>query len=122
MEMERIYDELKVKYQKETKNSQQLQREIDWLNQAKQTSESHQITSIRIETVPDKENKLNHLQKNLERERGITQIIKRDNVELKKKIIQTQTQQQKIQMENTELQREIMQSRAKQQQTQTECK
>ena len=29
MEMERIYDELKVKYQKETKNSQQLQREID---------------------------------------------------------------------------------------------
>ena len=122
MEMERIYDELKVKYQKETKNSQQLQREIDWLNQAKQTSESHQITSIRIETVPDKENKLNHLQKNLERERGITQIIKRDNVELKKKIIQTQTQQQKIQMENTELRREIMQSRAKQQQTQTECK
>ena len=120
--MERIYDELKVKYQKETKNSQQLQREIDWLNQAKQTSESHQITSIRIETVPDKENKLNHLQKNLERERGITQIIKRDNVELKKKIIQTQTQQQKIQMENTELRREIMQSRAKQQQTQTECK
>ena len=29
MEMERIYDELKVKYEKETKNSQQLQREID---------------------------------------------------------------------------------------------
>ena len=29
MEMERIYDELKVKYQKETKNSQQLQKEID---------------------------------------------------------------------------------------------
>ena len=29
MEMERIYDELKVKYQKETKSSQQLQREID---------------------------------------------------------------------------------------------
>ena len=29
MEMERIYNELKVKYQKETKNSQQLQREID---------------------------------------------------------------------------------------------
>ena len=29
MEMERIYNELKVKNQKETKNSQQLQREID---------------------------------------------------------------------------------------------
>ena len=59
MEMERIYDELKVKYQKETKNSQQLQREIDRLNQAKQTSEEvikslRNLTSIRIETVPDK--------------------------------------------------------------------
>ena len=29
MEMEMIYDELKVKYQKETKNSPQLQREIE---------------------------------------------------------------------------------------------
>ena len=59
MEMERIYDELKVKYQKETKNSQQLQREIDRLNQAKKTSEEvikslRNLTSIRIETVPDK--------------------------------------------------------------------
>ena len=44
----------------------------------------------------------------------------RDNVELKKEIIQTQTQQQKIQMENAELRKEIMQIRAKQQQTQTE--
>ena len=71
MEMERIYDELKVKYQKETKNSQQLQKEIR-LNQAKQTSEEviktlQNLTSIRIETGPDKENKLNNLQKNLER-------------------------------------------------------
>ena len=69
--MERIYDELKVKYQKETKNSQQLQKEIR-LNQAKQTSEEviktlQNLTSIRIETGPDKENKLNNLQKNLER-------------------------------------------------------
>ena len=124
MEMKRIYDELKVKYQKETKNSQQLQREIDRLNQAKQTSEKvikslQNLTSLRIETVPDKENKLNHLQKNLERERGIAQIMKRDNVELKKEIIQTQTQQQKIQMENAELRREIMQIRAKHQQTQS---
>ena len=39
MEIESIYDELKVKYQKETKSSQQLQREINRLNQAKQTSE-----------------------------------------------------------------------------------
>ena len=75
MEMERIYDKLKVKYQKETKNSQQLQKEIDRLNQTKQTSEEvikslRNLTSIRIDTVPDKENKLNHLQKNLERERG----------------------------------------------------
>ena len=29
--MEKIYDELKVKYQKETKKSQQLQKEIDRL-------------------------------------------------------------------------------------------
>ena len=108
-----IYDELKVKYQKETKNSQQLQREIDRLNQAKQTSEEVtksllNLTSIRIETVPDKEN-LERIQK----EKGITQIITRDNVELKKEIIQTQTQQQKIQMENAEL-------NGKQQQIQTE--
>ena len=59
MEMERIHDELKVKYKKETKNSQQLQREIDRLNQAKKTSEEvikslRNLTSIRIETVPDK--------------------------------------------------------------------
>ena len=32
MEMESIYDELKVKHHKEPKNSQQLQREIDSLN------------------------------------------------------------------------------------------
>ena len=64
MEMERIYNELKVKHQKETKNLQQLQREIDRLNQAKQTSEEiikslRNLTLIRVETVPDKENKLN---------------------------------------------------------------
>ena len=29
MDMENIYNEVKVKYQKETKNSQQLQKEID---------------------------------------------------------------------------------------------
>ena len=65
-----IYDELKVKYQKETKNSQQLQRDIDRLNQAKQTSEEVtksllNLTSIRIETVPDKEN-LERIQKEKE--------------------------------------------------------
>ena len=73
MEMEKIYNELEVKYQDETKNSQQLQREIDRQNQAKQTSEEvikslRNLTSIRIEAVPDKENKLNHLQNNLEKE------------------------------------------------------
>ena len=103
-----------------------MQKEIDRLNQAKQISEEviktlQNLTSIRIETVPDKENKLNNLQKNLERERGIMQIMARDNVELKKEIIQTQTQQQKIKMKNAELRKEIMQIRAKQQQTQTEC-
>ena len=101
MEMEKIYDELKVKYQKETKNSQQLQRQIDRLNQAKQTPEEvikslRNLTSIRIETVPGKENKLSNLQKILERERGITQIMTRGHAKLKKEIIQTQTQQQKI--------------------------
>ena len=45
----------------------------------------------------------------------------RHNVELKKEIIKTQTQQQKILMENAELRKEIMQIRAKQQLTQTEC-
>ena len=84
-----------------------MQKEIDRLNQAKQISEEviktlQNLTSIRIETVPDKENKLNNLQKNLERERVITQIMTRYNVELKKEIMQTQTQQQKIQMENAE--------------------
>ena len=47
MEMERIHDELKVKYKKETKNSQQLQREIDRLNEAKKPrkkSSSHYET------------------------------------------------------------------------------
>ena len=53
---------------------QQLQREIDRLSQAKQTSEEvikslTNLTSIRGETVPDKENKLNNLQKNLEKDR-----------------------------------------------------
>ena len=60
--MERIYNELKVKYQKKTKNSQQLQREIDRPNQARQTSEEviksvRNLTSIGGETVTDKENK-----------------------------------------------------------------
>ena len=126
MEMERIYNELKVKYQKETKNSQQLRREIDRLNQAKQTLEEvikslRNLTSFRVETVPDKENKLNNLQKNLEKERGITQIITRDNLELKTEIKQTKTQQHKLKIENAELRKEIIQIRAKQQQTQTEC-
>ena len=57
-----------------------MQKEIDRLNQAKQISEEviktlQNLTSIRIETVPDKENKLNNLQKNLERERVITQML-----------------------------------------------
>ena len=107
MERVRIYNEFKVKNQ-ETKNSQQLQREIDRLNQAKQTSEEvinslRNLTSIRLETVPGKENKLSNLQKNLEREKVITQIMTRDNVDLKKEVIQTKTQQQKIQIENVEL-------------------
>ena len=96
MKIERIDNELKVKYLKETKNSQQVQREIDGLNQAKQTSGEvikslRNLTSIRVETVPHKENKLNNLQKNLEKERAITQIMARDNLELKKEIIQTKT-------------------------------
>ena len=58
-EMERIYNELKVKYQQETKNSEQLQKEIDRANQVKQTSEEvikslKNLTPIRLETVPDK--------------------------------------------------------------------
>ena len=40
-----------------------------------------------------------------------------DNVELKKEIIQTKTQQQKRQIENAELRKEILQIRVKQQQT-----
>ena len=44
----------------------------------------------------------------------------RDNVELKKEIMQTKTPQQKIQIGNAELRKDIMQTRAKQQQTQRE--
>lgn len=44
-----------------------------------------------------------------------------DNVELKKEIIQTKTQQQKRQIENAELRKEILQIRVKQQQTQADC-
>ena len=43
-----------------------------------------------------------YLQKSLEKERGITQIMTRDNVALKKEVIQTKTQQ-KIQIQNVEL-------------------
>ena len=39
MEIERIYNESKVKHLKETKNLQQLQKEIHRLNPAKQTTE-----------------------------------------------------------------------------------
>ena len=57
--MERVYNELKVKNQKETKSFEHLLREIDRVNQAKQTSEEviksfRNVTSIRIETVSDK--------------------------------------------------------------------
>ena len=57
--MERVYNELKVKNQKETKSFQHLLREIDRVNQAKQTSEEviksfRNVTSIRIETASDK--------------------------------------------------------------------
>ena len=44
----------------------------------------------------------------------------RDNVELKKEIMQTKTPQQKMQIENAELRKDIMQTRTKQQQTQRE--
>ena len=69
MEIGRIYNELKMKYQKEIKNSQQLQRETDRLNQAKQTSKEviKSLSSTRTVTVPGKENKLNHPQKILEK-------------------------------------------------------
>ena len=43
-----------------------------------------------------------YLQKSLETERGITQIMTRDNVALKKEVIQTKTQQ-KTQIQNVEL-------------------
>ena len=116
----------------EAKNLQQLNKrntEIDRLGLAKQTSGEvikslKNLTSIRIETVLDKKKKkkLNNLQKNLEKERGITQIMTKESAELKKEIKQTKkTQQQKMQTENAELSKEILQIRAKQQQTQTGC-
>ena len=64
---------------------------------------------------------MNYLQKRPENEKGITQIMARDNVELKKEIKQSKTQQQKIKTENTKLRKEIIHIRAKQQQTQIEC-
>ena len=86
------------------------------MSQAKQTSEEvikslNILTSIRVETVLDKEKKLNYLQKYLEKERGMTQIMKR---ELKNKIIQTKTLQQKILIENAELRQEQNSNRHKQ--------
>lgn len=39
MELERIYNALKVNHQKKTKKLKQLQRQKDRLNQPKQTSE-----------------------------------------------------------------------------------
>ena len=115
----------------EAKNLQQLNKrntEIDRLGLAKQTSGEvikslKNLTSIRIATVLDKKKKkLNNLQKNLEKERGITQIMTKESAELKKEIKQTKkTQQQKMQTENAELSKEILQIRAKQQQTQTGC-
>ena len=43
-----------------------------------------------------------YLQKSLEKERGITQIMTRDNIALKKEVIKTKTQH-KIQIQNVEL-------------------
>ena len=80
--MDRNDNELKEKHQKETKNSQELQRETDRLNQAKQTTEKviksmRNLTTLRLETVLDKENNLNYLQKSLEKERSNTNHEKR---------------------------------------------
>ena len=80
--MDRNDNELKEKHQKETKNSQELQRETDRLNQAKQTTEKviksmRNLTTLRLETVLDKENNLNDLQKSLEKERSNTNHEKR---------------------------------------------
>ena len=85
--MERIYNDLKVKYSEtnfpsETKNLHQLKKkkEIDKLNKVRQTSEEvirslRNLTSIKVMTVPEKENKLNYLQKSLQKEKAITQIM-----------------------------------------------
>lgn len=59
---------------------QQLQREI-------QTS-AEVITQIK------------YIKQSTEKSRGITQIMKKDDVEINKEIIQTKAQQQKIQIEN----------------------
>ena len=80
--MDRNDNELKEKHQEETKNSQELQRETDRLNQAKQTTEKviksmRNLTTLRLETVLDKENNLNYLQKSLEKERSNTNHEKR---------------------------------------------
>ena len=57
---------------------------------------------MRVETVPDKEKNIKQPTEK-SRKRGITQIMTRDNVELKKEMIQANTQQPKIQTENAEL-------------------
>ena len=45
----------------------------------------------------------------------------RDNLDLKKGVMQTKTQQQQILTENSQLKKELIQITAKQQQKQTEC-
>ena len=61
-----------------------------------------------MEAVLDKEKKSNYLQKNLEKERGITQIMTRDKIKLMKQIIQIKTLQQRIQTGNAKLRKEII--------------
>ena len=50
------------------------------MNKVRQTSEEvirslRNLTSIKVMTVPEKENKLNYLQKSLQKEKAITQIM-----------------------------------------------
>ena len=53
MELERIYNALKVNHQKKTKKLKQLQRQKDRLNQAKQTSDKIKLMKqiIQIKTL-----------------------------------------------------------------------
>ena len=74
--MERVHNELKVKYQKDTKKLATFTKRNRQTESGKTNLRGgHQVTQkLNLSQNRDcvRQKKLNHLQKNLERERGVT--------------------------------------------------